>query len=68
MIACSQPGCPAEIYKEQLTMNWDWFTGYLPETLYWCPKHRRTPERKRAFIYSREKPNPSPPINHEDQD
>jgi hypothetical protein len=35
---------------------WDWFTGYLPETVYFCPRHKNSHERHDLFDVSRCKP------------
>lgn len=31
---------------------WDWFHGYLKETVHFCPDHRKSPERDRLFLLS----------------
>lgn len=32
--------------------TWDWFTGYLEETVYFCPKHKTSAKRDELFRMS----------------
>jgi hypothetical protein len=36
--------------------DWDWFTGYLPETVHFCPSHKASPERQKLWQESQERP------------
>ena len=36
--------------------GWDWFTGTLRRTMHYCPAHKKSPERDRAFEKSRQVP------------
>ena len=33
--------------------NWDWFTGYLTETVHFCPSHIASPQRKELWEKSK---------------
>jgi hypothetical protein len=35
---------------------WDWFTGYLDQTLHFCPVHRRSKEHDEWLELSKVKP------------
>lgn len=35
--------------------DWDWFTGYLPETVHFCPVHKDSQEAKRLYKQSQTK-------------
>lgn len=40
--------------------NWDWFSGYLPETVHFCPEHKGNDECERLRALSlRPKPKPT---------
>lgn len=36
--------------------SWDWFHGYLDETVHFCPAHQDSEERRKLWILSRVKP------------
>jgi len=36
--------------------NWDWFHGYLPETVHFCPAHRNSPEHEKLLEQSKVNP------------
>jgi hypothetical protein len=44
-----------EAYSRE-AINWDWFTGYLAETVYFCPIHKDSIDRAIMFVRSQEKP------------
>ncbi len=37
-------------------IEWDWFTGYLERTFYFCPKHKNSQEARDLLKRSRVKP------------
>jgi hypothetical protein len=39
-----------------LTQGWDWFTGYLNETAYFCPRHADSGMRHLLHDLSQRKP------------
>jgi len=34
---------------------WDWFTGYLPYTVHFCPVHKHSPERTAMWGLSQQR-------------
>jgi hypothetical protein len=36
-------------FDNAVKLGWDWFTGSLDHTHYYCTKHRTSPERNAAF-------------------
>lgn len=36
--------------------DWDWFHGYLPRTVYFCPQHKTNELRNRLWKISRRNP------------
>lgn len=36
--------------------DWNWFHGYLPETVHFCPAHKRSSEYFALIELSRKKP------------
>jgi hypothetical protein len=39
--------CPEK--TSPASKGWDWFTGYLPRTAHFCPKHKGNELRNRLF-------------------
>ena len=37
-------------------LGWDWFHGYLPETVHFCPTHRHSQEHNYLLEQSQRKP------------
>jgi len=37
-------------------MDWDWFHGYLPCTVHFCPRHKHSSQREELFQRSQVKP------------
>jgi hypothetical protein len=37
-------------------LDWDWFTGYLPRTVHFCPEHKASSVAKELFNKSQVKP------------
>ena len=52
--------CPRVLIERDWT--WDWFTGYLDRTVYFCPDHKGGPESKRLRQQSLIRPDDWPEI------
>lgn len=50
---CGEMG-PSKQTREAET--WDWFTGWLPATVHFCPAHKDSSERHELFRKSQVKP------------
>lgn len=46
--------CPEKTSRD--ATGWDWFTGYLPRTAHFCPKHAKNELRTRLFEIHEMKP------------
>jgi hypothetical protein len=46
--------CPEKTRPE--SQGWDWFTGYLPKTVHFCPQHKTNELRDRLLKIGEHKP------------
>jgi hypothetical protein len=55
---CGKQG-PENKFSQEAFQLWDWFTGYLKETVHFCPLHKDSPERHALFARSQQRPAPA---------
>jgi len=49
-IVCGKEG--PNKFTKKAAQTWDWFTGYLKETVHFCPAHKNSPERAELWRQS----------------